>query len=70
MATQQPAELKFRRGDGMYVVMLGDERIGFVERQGDGGWKAVDTYMAWTQRYKTRARAGNGLWRHHVQLSR
>lgn len=67
MTEAEPPKAKFRRGDGgMYVVMLGDERIGFVERLVTGKWKAVDTFMEWTRQYKTRDRAGEALRLRHL----
>jgi hypothetical protein len=53
--------IKYELTDGSYVVKHDGDRIGFVRQEADGRWKAVDTYMAWMRRYKTRARAGAAL---------
>ena len=36
----------FRRDGERYVVFLGDDRIGFVQRTDNGSWNHVDTTMA------------------------
>lgn len=54
-------KIKFVRVDYHYLVRFDGDRIGFVRQEDDGRWKAVDSYMAWTRKYKTRARAGAAL---------
>src|SRR5207245_2100508 len=36
----------FRRDGERYIVFLGDDRIGFVQRTDNGSWNHVDTTMA------------------------
>jgi hypothetical protein len=46
----------FRRDGERYIVFLGDDRIGFVQRTNNGSWNHVDTTMAHSGYAKTRER--------------
>jgi hypothetical protein len=60
----------FRRDGERYVVFLGDDRIGFVQRTDNGSWNHVDTTMAHSGYAKTRERAGQLLRRRYERLVR
>lgn len=46
-----------------YIVMLGDDRAGFVRRNEYGLWNAADTFMKKSRNFKTRREAGEWLRR-------
>ena len=60
----------FRRDGERYVVFLGDDRIGFVQRTDNGSWNHVDTTMAHSGYAKTRERAGQLLRRRYERMVR
>jgi hypothetical protein len=55
------SKLSYRRDGERYIVMLGDDRAGFVRRQDDGKWNAADTFMAKQRNFPTRSKAGAWL---------
>jgi hypothetical protein len=60
----------FRRDGERYIVFLGDDRIGFVQRTNNGSWNHVDTTMAHSGYAKTRERAGRLLRRRYERMIR
>jgi hypothetical protein len=60
----------FRRDGERYVVLLGDDRIGFVRRADNGTWNHVDTTMAHSGYAKTRERSGQLLRRRYERMVR
>ena len=60
----------FRRDGERYIVFLGDDRIGFVQRAENGTWNHVDTTMAQPGYAKTRERAGQLLRRRYERMVR
>ena len=60
----------FRRDGERYIVFLGDDRIGFVQRTDNGSWNHVDTTMAHSGYAKTRERAGQLLRRRYERMVR
>ena len=60
----------FRRDGERYVVLLGDDRIGFVRRADNGTWNHVDTTMAHSGYAKTRQRSGQLLRRRYERMVR
>jgi hypothetical protein len=58
----------FRRDGERYIVFLGDDRIGFVQRADNGTWNHVDTTMAHSGYAKTRERAGQLLRRRYERM--
>ncbi len=60
----------FRRDGERYIVFLGDDRIGFVQRTDNGSWNHVDTTMAHSGYAKTRERAGQLLRRRYERMIR
>jgi hypothetical protein len=60
----------FRRDGERYIVFLGDDRIGFVQRADNGTWNHVDTTMAHSGYAKTRERAGQLLRRRYERMVR
>ena len=60
----------FRRDGERYIVFLGDDRIGFVQRADNGTWNHVDTTMAHAGYAKTRERAGQLLRRRYERMIR
>jgi hypothetical protein len=59
-----------RRDGERYIVFLGDDRIGFVQRTDNGSWNHVDTTMAHSGYAKTRERAGQLLRRRYERMVR
>ena len=60
----------FRRDGKRYIVFLGDDRIGFVQRTDNGSWNHVDMTMAHSGYAKTRERAGQLLLRRYERMVR
>src|SRR6266446_10337179 len=60
----------FRRDGERYIVFLGDDLIGFVQRTDNGSWNHVDTTMAHSGYAKTRERAGQLLRRRYERMIR
>jgi hypothetical protein len=57
---EQP-RLRYVRDGHRYIVMLGDDRAGFVAQTGDKMWNAVTTFMSKQRNFSTRAKAGAWL---------
>src|SRR4029077_11193103 len=60
----------FRRDGERYIVFLGDDRIGFVQRTDNGSWNHVDTTIAHTGYAEARERAGHPLPRPYKRMVR
>ncbi len=56
--TSEPAKIRFQPSGERYIVMLGDDRAGFVRKKPNGKWNAADTSMSKIRDFPTRRAAG------------
>jgi hypothetical protein len=57
---EQP-KIRYKSDGERYIVMLGDNRAGFVRKRDDGRWNAADTFMRKHRDFPTRTKAAAWL---------
>lgn len=61
MKIGEKPKLRYQNDGVRYIVMLGDDRAGFVAYRAGEGWHASDTFMRKSRLFKTRKAAGEWL---------